>query len=115
VGLVIPMAVNDAAVMRAWSTDQKCDGTIIEFYADHACEVTKALGLVMEDQKKFGNGTVQTITASPWKFGNLRCKRFAMVIENGVIKMCNICAGPGDPAGDDNPELSFVEEVMKSL
>ena len=98
---MIPMAVNDAAVMRAWSTDQKCDGTIIEFYADHACEVTKALGLEMEDR--------------PWKFGTARCKRFAMVIEDGVIKMCNICAAPGDQAGDDSPELSFVDEVMKSL
>ncbi len=37
-------ADEDAAVMRAWSTDLKCDGTMIEFYADHACEMTVSQG-----------------------------------------------------------------------
>jgi peroxiredoxin len=99
VDLVIAMAVNDAAVMRAWCMDQKCTGSMIRFMGDVRCEVTKALGLEFH--------------AVPPKFGYMRCKRFAMVINDGVVVGTNVCAADDDPPGDSVPEKSFVEEVMK--
>ena len=62
-------AVNDHHVMKAWQAALNADG--IDFVADGSAVYTKALGLE-NDQTESGLG--------------MRCKRFAMIVEDGVMK-----------------------------
>jgi glutaredoxin/glutathione-dependent peroxiredoxin len=70
--------VNDPFVMGAWSRDQKATGKI-RFMADGSAEYTKKLGLEL-DLNARGLG--------------MRCQRFAMVVDDGVVKAVNVEA-PG--------------------
>jgi len=63
------MAVNDHHVMKVWHEAQKADG--IDFLADGSAFYTRAMGLE-NDQTQNGMG--------------LRCQRFAMIVEDGVVK-----------------------------
>lgn len=67
------VAVNDAFVMGAWGKDQGV-GDNISMLADGSGEFTKALGLEL-DLGARGLG--------------LRSKRYAMVVEDGVVKTLN--------------------------
>jgi peroxiredoxin len=67
---VVCMAVNDAFVMKAWGEAHKALGAI-DMLADGNGDFTRALGLEL-DAKGFGMGE--------------RSKRFAAVLENGVVK-----------------------------
>jgi len=101
---VIVYCVNDAAVMKAWAKDQKIgDSSLINFAADKASALTQALGLVMDHP-----GPVSV-------FGMERCKRSAIVVDNGVITAVRVAEGPGDPAGDDDPSCTLAESVLKLL
>jgi len=71
-------AVNDAFVMGAWARDQKASGKI-RFMADGSADYTKKLGLEL-DLTARGLG--------------LRCNRFSMLVEDGVVKTLNV-EGPG--------------------
>jgi glutaredoxin/glutathione-dependent peroxiredoxin len=71
-------AVNDPFVMGAWSRDQKAGGKI-RFMADGSAAYTKALGLEL-DLNARGMG--------------MRCQRFSMFVDNGVVKSLNV-EGPG--------------------
>jgi len=68
------LAVNDAFVMKAWGKTQGADGKV-EMLADGNAEYTKALGLDF-DATGFGMGT--------------RGQRFALVVDNGVVKQVNV-------------------------
>ena len=92
---MIVFCVNDGACMTAWAKEMKVEGTMIKFLADTRSELTKALGL-------------QLTAAGPMRvLGNPRCKRFAMCVDNGIIKVFNVAEkgplGEEDPAGDDFP------------
>ncbi len=67
-------AVNDAFVMGAWGRDQKVGGKI-RMMADGSAEYTKKLGLEF-DLMAGGLG--------------LRCQRFSMLVDNGVVKVLNV-------------------------
>lgn len=95
--------VNDGAVMTAWSKDQGVEGSIITFLGDPRSELTEALGLVLDDP-----GPMSVL-------GNPRCKRFSMLIDDGVIKTINVAATEDDPAGDDNPTVTLVEKMLEDL
>jgi len=71
-------AVNDAFVMGAWARDQKASGKI-RFMADGSADYTKKLGLEL-DLNARGLG--------------MRCNRFSMLVEDGVVKTLNL-EGPG--------------------
>jgi peroxiredoxin len=71
-------AVNDAFVMGAWARDQKASGRI-RFMADGSADYTKKLGLEL-DLTARGLG--------------MRCNRFSMLVEDGVVKTLNV-EGPG--------------------
>jgi peroxiredoxin len=71
-------AVNDAFVMGAWARDQKAGGKI-RFMADGSADYTKKLGLEL-DLTARGLG--------------LRCNRFSMFVDDGVVKSLNV-EGPG--------------------
>lgn len=75
---IVCLSVNDAFVMGAWGKDQKCGGKV-RMLADGSGVFTKALGLELDLMEK-GLG--------------MRCQRFSMLVENGVVKKLNI-EGPG--------------------
>jgi len=100
---VLVYCVNDGAVMTGWAADQGVEGSIITFLGDPRSELTKALDLVLDDP-----GPMSVL-------GNPRCKRFSMLIDDGVIKTINVAAYEGDPAGDDNPTVSLVEKMLEDL
>tara|TARA_B100000768_G_scaffold89061_1_gene83536 strand:- start:355 stop:831 length:477 start_codon:yes stop_codon:yes gene_type:complete len=73
---VVFISVNDPFVMQAWSEASNADG--INMIADGNGDLTEALGLVM-DASGFGLGK--------------RCMRFAMSIDNGLIKSIDVEEG----------------------
>jgi len=100
---VIVYCVNDGAVMKAWAADQGTDGSIISMLGDPRSEVTNAMGLVLDHP-----GPMSVL-------GNNRCKRFSMLIDDGVIKTINVAASDDDPAGDDNPTVTLAEKMLEDL
>lgn len=100
---VLVFCVNDGAVMAAWAKDQKVEGSIITFLGDTRSELTQALGLVLDHPGPMG------------KLGNPRCKRFSMLVDNGIIKTINVAVADDDPAGDDKPDVSLVEKMLGDL
>jgi glutaredoxin/glutathione-dependent peroxiredoxin len=86
------VSVNDAFVMGAWGKDQKADGKV-RMLADGSATWTKALGLE-QDLSARGMG--------------VRSQRYAMVIENGVVKALNIEA----PA---RFEVSDADTLLKAV
>ncbi|MCX5481190.1 peroxiredoxin [Kaistia geumhonensis] len=73
------VAVNDHHVMGAWEKATGADGKIL-FLADGAGLFTKAVGLDI-DLGAAGLG--------------VRSKRYAMIVEDGVVKALNIEEAPG--------------------
>jgi len=96
-------AVNDGAVMEAWAKDQKTEGSILELYGDPRSEVTKALDLILDHP-----GPMSVL-------GNPRCKRFSIVVKDCTVKVLNVAAAEDDPAGDDRPEVSMVDQMLADL
>ncbi|MBS0471535.1 MAG: peroxiredoxin [Proteobacteria bacterium] len=86
------VSVNDAFVMGAWGKDQKA-GDKVRMLADGNCDFTKAMGLEM-DGSRFGMGK--------------RSQRYAMIVDNGVIKELNV----EEPGAF---EVSSAEHVLKQL
>ena len=70
------MAVSDAWVMHAWSEATGATGKVT-MLADGSAEYTEALGLAL-DLGQFGMG--------------IRSKRFAMVIQDGVVESVEVDA-----------------------
>ncbi len=87
------LAVNDAFVMKAWAKSLETADNV-DFLADGSAELTKALG-VDADLTGFGMG--------------VRCKRFAMLVENGVVKDVYIEENPGQCT------VSSGDEILKTL
>ncbi len=85
------IAVNDPFVMKTWSESSNADG--INMIADGNCDFTNALGLTM-DGSAFGLGN--------------RCKRFAMIIDDGIVKSIDIEA-PG--AMDTSSAESQLDKI----
>lgn len=86
------VSVNDAFVMGAWAKDQGT-GDAIDMLGDGSGELAKSMGIEL-DLGARGLGT--------------RCKRFALVAEDGVVKHLAL---------QDGGELtiSSAEEVLKAL
>ena len=74
------ISVNDAFVMGAWGKDQNV-GDKVMMLADGSAEFTKAAGLEL-DLVARGMG--------------VRCQRFSMIVDNGVIQSINIDEGTFD-------------------
>jgi len=86
------MAVNDPFVMEAWGESQHVPEGL-RMLSDGNGEFTRALGLEM-DASAYGMGT--------------RSKRFALYVENGVVKQAFVEA-PGEF------RVSSAEHVLASL
>ena len=74
------ISVSDAFVMGAWGKDQNV-GDKVMMLADGSAEFTKAAGLEL-DLVDRGMG--------------VRCQRFSMIVDNGVIQSINIDEGTFD-------------------
>jgi peroxiredoxin len=74
VARVAVMSVNDHHVMKAWAQALGVDGRM-DFLADGSIVYTRALDLI-NDQTAGGLG--------------IRCKRFAAIVDNGVVKALNV-------------------------
>jgi peroxiredoxin len=77
---IVCVSVNDAFVMHAWGKDQGAEDKVT-MVADGSAKFTRAVGLEL-DLSDHGLG--------------VRCQRFAMIIENGVVKDVEIEPKPGE-------------------
>jgi peroxiredoxin len=84
--------VNDVFVMDAWK--KASGGDAIEFLADGSAAWAKAVGITA-DLTERGLG--------------LRSGRYAMIVEDGVVKTLNVEDSPG------KADVSGAENLMKSL
>ena len=71
---IVCLAVNDIWVMTAWSAASGADGKVT-MAADGSAVFTKAMGLEL-DLTHVGMG--------------MRCKRFSMVVNDGVVESINL-------------------------
>jgi peroxiredoxin len=90
---IICLSVNDPFVMKAWGEDQGAGGKV-ELLPDGNGELTRAMGLEF-DGAGAGLGT--------------RCKRFAMIVEDGIVKHVAVEEAPG------GMEVSSAEKVLEAL
>lgn len=90
VDIIACVSVNDAFVMKAWG--EVHNASEVMMLGDGDASFTKAIGL---DKDTAG-------------FGGIRSERYAMIIENGIVKKLNI-----DPPGQF--EVSTAEAMLASL
>ena len=81
VDAILCIAVNDPFVMGAWGESTGATAAGIRMLADPAAEFTKALGMAF--------------TAPPVGLYD-RSKRFAMLVEDGTVKLLNAEDNPGE-------------------
>ena len=70
---IVCLSVNDAFVMGAWGKDQGAEGKV-RMLGDGSATFTKAMGLELDLTEK-GLG--------------IRCDRFSMLVDDGVVKSLN--------------------------
>ena len=87
------VSVNDVFVMKAWA-EQSGAKDKITFLADGSANFTKAIGMDL-DASGYGMG--------------IRSKRYAMLVDNGVVKVINEEDAPG------KAEISSAEKILKAL
>lgn len=92
VARIVCLAVNDVFVMGAWGKSAGA-GDAVVMAADGNGEYTRALGLEL-DARGFGMG--------------MRGQRFALVIEDGVVKQVHV-EGPGEF------KVSSAEHILGTL
>lgn len=90
--------------MKAWAEDQEVpeDG-LLTLMGDPYGTVTSALQMEMTHSGPKSVGLID------------RCKRFALYVVDGVVKIKHIAEGEGDPAGDDNPEVTLAESMLANI
>ena len=93
----------DGAVMKAWGKDQKIDGTNIRFMGDPAAELTKKLDMELTHPGPASIGIIG------------RCKRHALIVDDGEVKWFAISEDDDDPAGDDDPEDTCAPAILEAL
>jgi len=89
---IVCLSVNDAFVMGAWGKANNAAGKV-RMIADGNGDFAKALGLTL-DASGFGMG--------------LRSQRFAMIVQDGVVKELLVEPGPG-------LNVSSAESVLSKL
>jgi peroxiredoxin len=72
VDLIVCVAVNDAFVMKAWGEEHNASELLM--LGDGDASFTKALELTMDTES----------------FGGVRSRRYAMMIEDGVVTLLNV-------------------------
>jgi glutaredoxin/glutathione-dependent peroxiredoxin len=93
VDAIICTATNDAFVLSAWAKATGADG-VIEMISDGNGDFARAIGLDL-DGTGFGLG--------------IRSKRYAMLVDNGVVKSLAVEDAPG------KADLSGAEAMIANL
>lgn len=93
VDAIVCVSVNDAFVMGAWAKATGGEGTI-EFLADGSAEFAKATGLELD--------------ASARGLG-IRSKRYAMLVDDGVVKAMLVEDMPG------KAEISSADALLAAI
>ena len=89
---IVCMSVNDAFVMGAWGKDQGAGDTVI-MAADGSADLTKAMGLEFDlSSRGFG----------------VRCKRFAMVVNDGMVESIDL-------EEDGGYEVTSAQHLLANL
>jgi peroxiredoxin len=92
VDVIACIAVNDLFVMDAWGKERGADGKVV-MLGDGSGDFTRAIGLEL-DRIKEGMG--------------IRSQRYAMLVEDGVVKALNI-----EKPGEFN--VSSAETMLQAL
>mmetsp|Transcript_9054 Transcript_9054/g.19407 ORF Transcript_9054/g.19407 Transcript_9054/m.19407 type:complete len:97 (-) Transcript_9054:366-656(-) len=90
--------------MQAWAKDQKIGLSMLNFVGDPHSELTRALDLELTHE---GPVVEKGLVG--------RCKRFAMYVVDGEIKIMRVSEGPDDPAGDNNPANTLADAMLEAI
>lgn len=102
---MIVFCVNDGAVMSAWAKDQGVpENGIITFMGDPWSNLVSALD-------------IELVADGPVNVKGLikRGKRTAIYAEDGVAKIVRIAEAEDDPAGDDHPDVTLADAMIKNI
>lgn len=90
--------------MSAWAESQGVpQDSIIKLMADPYGELTEKLEMELTH-------------AGPKSVGLInRCKRFALYIVDGVVKIVRIAEQEDDPAGDAFPDVTLAESMVEAI
>ena len=90
--------------MDAWAKDQNVSDTnFLTMMGDPSGALTSALGVELKHPGPEGKGIIG------------RCKRFAMYVEDGTVKIFRISEASDDPAGDDRPEATLAPAMIAAI
>lgn len=87
--------------MKAWEADQKTEGTIVTMMGDPSGAFTDACDMEMTHPGPISVGVIG------------RCKRWAMLVDDGEVKAVNVAENELDPAGDDFPEKTLAPALIE--
>eukprot|EP00036_Acanthoecidae_sp_10tr_P011202 CAMPEP_0182925054 /NCGR_PEP_ID=MMETSP0105_2-20130417/8103_1 /TAXON_ID=81532 ORGANISM="Acanthoeca-like sp., Strain 10tr" /NCGR_SAMPLE_ID=MMETSP0105_2 /ASSEMBLY_ACC=CAM_ASM_000205 /LENGTH=172 /DNA_ID=CAMNT_0025062887 /DNA_START=9 /DNA_END=527 /DNA_ORIENTATION=- len=94
--VVACVSVNDRHVMAEWGKVMAAEGRV-RMLADQSAALSRALGVA-------DGAYVQ-------KLGSVRCRRFAMVINDNVVTHVKV----EEPSGSGAPSCSFAPDVLSLL
>lgn len=100
---VLVWCVNDGAVMQAWAKDQKIGLSMLTLMGDPSGELTKDLDMELTHPGPISVGIIG------------RCKRHALHVVDGEIKLVHVSEGPDDPAGDSDPSNTLAEALLEAI
>lgn len=100
---MVVWSVNDGAVMQAWAKDQKIGLSMLTLMGDPAGELTKDLDMELTHHGPIAVGIIG------------RCKRHALHVVDGEVKLVHVSEGPDDPAGDSDPSNTLAEAMIGAI
>uniref|UniRef100_A0A7S2ICR4 Redoxin domain-containing protein n=1 Tax=Helicotheca tamesis TaxID=374047 RepID=A0A7S2ICR4_9STRA len=89
--------------MTAWGEDQGIDGSMITFMGDPSSDLTKLLQMELTHPGPNGIGL------------HGRCKRHALYVVDGTVKVVRVAEREDDPAGDDFPESTCAPAMIDAI
>ena len=90
--------------MTAWAESQGVpNDSMIQLLGDPYGEVTEKLEMELTHSGPKSVGLIN------------RCKRFALYVENGVVRIVRVAESEDDPAGDDFPDATLAESMMQAI
>ncbi len=100
---VIFYCVNDAAVMGVWMHKLDLAGSMTQMFGDPSGAFTKALGMEMTHPGPVEVGLIG------------RSKRFALYVENNIVKYTAVSESEDDPTGDANSEETCAPAMIEAI
>lgn len=101
---VIVFCVNDGAVMNAWAIDQKVpEDSIIKLMGDPYAILTEKLEMELTHSGPKSVGLIN------------RCKRHALYVVDGKVKIVRVAEKEDDPAGDEFPDITLADSMIDAI